>query len=151
MSLIVRMGEQTFSTAEVMKAFDLGRNTLRLYEEIGLLSAMPRSDSGYRKFNTQNLEEIRFILNAKKAGFTLGEIKELLNIARFQKKMTCGIVSSRVSKKIDQVKTQIEQLTTKQNFLSDFLRICQTNKSESKCDVVSVGFSRAACCEPVSN
>ncbi len=92
--------KQKYSTADLMKTFDLGRNALRLYEEMGLLTGMGRTDSGYREFTTQHMEDLKFILEAKKVGFTLNEIKDLLEVVRSQNKMTCGTVRLKFLKKL---------------------------------------------------
>lgn len=136
----------SYSTADVMKSFDLGRNTLRLYEEMGLLVDLSRTDSGYREFKFHHLEDLKFILEAKKVGFTLNEIKELLEVVRVQKKMTCGTVSSEISTKIDEIEEQMRTIQAKKHFLADFLKTCSSKNKESECDVMSVGFSKSACC-----
>ena len=139
--------EKIYSTADVMKTFNLGRNTLRLYEEIGLLIGMTRTDSGYREFKTRHLEDLKFILEAKKAGFTLNEIKDLIEVARSQKKMTCGTVSQEISEKIHEIESQLHMLNAKKIFLSDFLNICSSKNKDSNCDVMRVGFAKNACCD----
>ena len=136
-----------YSTAEVMKTFDLGRNTLRLYEEMELLTGMARTESGYREFSARHLEDLKFILEAKKVGFTLNEIKDLLNVIRVQKKMTCGSVSSEISEKVDEIDEQLKTLTAKKLFLADFLKTCGSKSKESECDVMAAGFSKSACCD----
>lgn len=129
-----------------MKTFDLGRNALRLYEEMGLLTGMGRTDSGYREFTTQHMEDLKFILEAKKVGFTLNEIKDLLEVVRSQNKMTCGTVSSEISEKVDEIEEQLKIMTAKKSFLIDFLKTCGSKSSDSSCEVMSVGFTKTACC-----
>lgn len=106
-----------YSTSEVMKATGAGRNTLRLYEEMGLLVGMARTDSGYRKFDDQHLRDLNFIQDAKSAGFTLAEIKHLLDIFRSENQVTCGTVSNEVAGKLDEIDEQIKILESKKRFL----------------------------------
>ncbi len=138
--------DRTYSTADVMKTFELGRNTLRLYEEMGLLAGMSRTESGYREFKTRHLEDLKFILEAKKVGFTLNEIKDLLEVIRTEKKMTCGSVSSEIFVKIREIDEQVKILHAKKLFLNDFMQTCGSKKKDSKCDVVAAGFTKSACC-----
>lgn len=138
--------DKTYSTASLMKAFDLGRNTLRLYEEMGLLIDMVRTDSGYRKYTEKHLEDLRFILKAKDAGFTLSEIKNLLHVVRSQAKMTCGTVSQEISGKVEEIEDQMKMLELKKLFLNDFLKTCKSQSKESECNIIAVGFSKSACC-----
>ncbi|RMD87435.1 MAG: MerR family transcriptional regulator, partial [Candidatus Dadabacteria bacterium] len=52
--------------------------TVRYYEQRGLIPKPPRSAAGYRVYSEPYVERIRFIKRAQELGFTLKEIKELL-------------------------------------------------------------------------
>ncbi|MGE0526275.1 MAG: MerR family transcriptional regulator [Bdellovibrionales bacterium] len=142
-----QLRQKTYTTADVMKAFNLGRNTLRLYEEVGLLTGMTRTESGYRKYSARQFEDLRFILEAKKVGFTLNEIRDLLEVARSPEKMTCGAVAPEIAGKLDEIDVQLEVLHAKKIFLSAFLVTCSSKSKETKCDIMSAGFSKGACCD----
>lgn len=140
------MQEASLSTSDLMKMFDIGRNTLRLYEEVGILQNIQRTESGYREYSKTHAERLQFTLRAKNAGFTLNEIKDLLEMLDAQKNLTCGTVSKEISNKMSEVENQINSLTLKKAFLGNFLEACQANGNDKTCDVVSVGFSQKACC-----
>ena len=89
---------------------------------MGLLSKLTRTDSGYRRFTGKNIEDIRFILQAKSSGFTLNEIKDFLNVARTEKSLNCQEVTTQLSKKINAIDAEISTLHQKKNFLSEFLK-----------------------------
>lgn len=55
-----------------------GVETIRFYEREGLLEKPPHRESGYRQYPKEIISRLRFIKRAKKLGFTLKEIKELL-------------------------------------------------------------------------
>lgn len=139
--------EKIYSTSDLMTIFNIGRNTLRLYEERGLLTGMSRTESGYREFSTSHVEELKFILEAKNVGFTLNEIKDLLEIIREKKKMTCGAISKEIIGKVSEIDEQLKKLESKKIFLSDFLKTCGSKEKQSECNVISVGFSKNACCD----
>ena len=67
-------------TKDIIELTGLDRETLRFYEKKGIISVPKRTTSGYRKYNEEVIERINFTLMAKEAGFTLSEIKELLNL-----------------------------------------------------------------------
>ena len=67
---------------DIAKLSDISPATIRYYEEIGLLTAPPRSDSGYRHYPEATIEELRFIKKGQGLGFTLEEIREILKISR---------------------------------------------------------------------
>ncbi len=54
--------------------------TLRFYHRIGLLPEPPRTASGYRQYSPDAVRRVRFIRRAKKLGFKLAEIAELLEL-----------------------------------------------------------------------
>ncbi len=56
--------------------------TIRYYEELGLLTAPPRSESGYRHYCDSMVREILFIKKGQALGFSLHEIGEILKIGR---------------------------------------------------------------------
>src|SRR3546814_7498165 len=66
---------------EIMSIGELGRrvstkvNTIRFYEEIGLLPAAERSASGRRRFTQLHLQRLRFVRNARSLGFSTNEIR----------------------------------------------------------------------------
>ena len=135
-----------YSTNDLMKLFEIGRNTLRLYEEMGLLTNLKRTQAGYRQYTQQHLEELKFIIDAKNVGFSLKEIKNLLNIVRSEKKVTCGTVSSELSEKISEIDKQILLMISKKSFLNDFLKTCGSKSENTTCDVTKAGFNKTACC-----
>ena len=51
--------------------------TLRFYETKGLLATPRRSEAGYRLFTQNDVDRVRFILRARRMGFTLKELAEL--------------------------------------------------------------------------
>ncbi|MBI2497836.1 MAG: heavy metal-responsive transcriptional regulator [Opitutae bacterium] len=66
---------------ELAKKAGVNAQTIRYYEREGLLPEAHRwPDSGYRDYDKDALAQLRFIRSAKDLGFTLREIKELLEM-----------------------------------------------------------------------
>ena len=140
------MDLKPLSTAQVMKKYQITRNALRLYEEMGLLSKVNRTDSGYRRFTERDIEDISFIRKAKNSGFTLNEIRDFLKVARSEKTLNCKEVSTELSKKVKEIESEISTLHEKKKFLSEFLKTCGNKSSDSECKIVQAGFEEKACC-----
>jgi MerR family copper efflux transcriptional regulator len=67
---------------EIARRTGVTAATIRYYESIGLLNAPARSDSGYRLYSTQTLEELAFIRKGQALGFSLDELAEILTLSR---------------------------------------------------------------------
>jgi DNA-binding transcriptional MerR regulator len=69
-----------------MRSGELARNagvnlqTIRFYERQGLLPKPARTASGYRTFQQNDLERVLFIRRNQELGFTLAEIKQLIDL-----------------------------------------------------------------------
>lgn len=57
----------------------MGVETVRFYQRRGLLETPTRND-GIRRYGSHDLRRLRFIREAQAAGFTLEQIKELLDL-----------------------------------------------------------------------
>src|SRR3990170_2483713 len=57
----------------------VGVETIRFYQRKGLLD-QPTRDGGIRRYGTDDVRRLQFIRQAQAAGFTLAEIKELLDL-----------------------------------------------------------------------
>ncbi|WP_439889165.1 heavy metal-responsive transcriptional regulator [Pseudomonas sp. MBLB4123] len=55
-------------------------DTLRYYEDAGLLQPDGKSDAGYRLYSPAATQRLRFIKHAQACGFSLAEIRELLSL-----------------------------------------------------------------------
>jgi DNA-binding transcriptional MerR regulator len=65
---------------ELARLSGLNIQTLRFYEREGLMLEPPRSMSGYRFFEKHDLERVQFIRTCQGLGFTLRDIKQLIDL-----------------------------------------------------------------------
>lgn len=69
-------------TGELADKAGVNLQTIRFYERQGLLLKPPRTASGYRTYQQSDLERIVFIKRNQELGFTLAEIKQLIDLHR---------------------------------------------------------------------
>ena len=62
--------------------------TLRYYEKIGLIPAVPRNTSGLRVYNQDYVEWVKLIGELKSVGMSLEAIQEYMDLARRGKRTT---------------------------------------------------------------
>lgn len=62
-------------TSEIAKAVRVHPNTVRLYEEWGLLQPVPRGENGYRLYTEKHLEQMRLARIALRCEFVEGDIR----------------------------------------------------------------------------
>ncbi len=89
---------------------EIGIETVRFYERLGLIAEPPRTDSNYRLYPEQEVARLRFIKRAKGLGFTLNEIKELLSLSR-DPHATRADMRQRTLAKIDDIHRKIHDLS----------------------------------------
>jgi len=138
--------QHTLKTSGIMKRTGVGRNTLRFYEERGLIKPAKRTSAGYRLYGHETLLDLQFIKQAKFAGLPLDDIKELLTLARGDD-ATCGAVSTKVESKIADIDALIEKLRSRKAFLAEFLGSCRSNGAAKRCDIRGKGLQPSACCK----
>ncbi|MEI4270969.1 MerR family transcriptional regulator [Klenkia sp. LSe6-5] len=63
---------------EVAERIGLSLRTIRYYEEVGLAVPSARSEGGFRLYTEDDVERLRVIMQMKPLGFSLEEMRELL-------------------------------------------------------------------------
>ena len=101
---------QLLTVSQLARAADVGADTVRYYERIGMIGEAERSGAGYRKFDEQATERVRFIKNAQGLGFTLDEIKQLLELASDERSKDCSAISAFARQKVADLEEQIRKM-----------------------------------------
>lgn len=70
---------QALTIGKLAAAGGVGVETVRFYQRKGLLQ-QPTREGGFRHYGSEDVRRLRFIRQAQTAGFTLEEIKELLEL-----------------------------------------------------------------------
>ena len=102
---------------EVSKRSGIGIEALRFYEKSGLLDRPGRTYSGYRLYDEGVLERLAFVKKAQVLGFSLDEIKELINHKR-NGESPCAEVREVVRIRLDELNDRIAQMIQYRDELS---------------------------------
>ena len=85
---------------EAAKASGVSAKMIRHYEEVGLIPAAARSDSGYRLYSEADVHTLRFVRHARDLGFSIPVIGELVGLWQNRRR------SSRVVRAVAQAHIQ---------------------------------------------
>lgn len=106
----------------------VGLETVRFYEQKGLLPAPRRSPVGYRQYTAEDLKRLLFIQKAKTLGFSLAEIGDLLSL-RLDPGRSCRDVREFARKKIGEIGGRIAGLRKMRAVLEKLEKACRTRSS----------------------
>lgn len=104
-------------------AGEISPDALRYYESEGLLAPAARSASGYRLYGEEALRRVRFIQHAQACGFTLAEIRELLQL-RQTDSACCNNVRQRAIEKRLQLAAKIRSMQSMSAALDRLIAEC---------------------------
>ena len=114
----------------------VGTATVRYYERRGLLGSPPRTHSGYRRYDQQAAERLRFIKHAQELGFSLDEIRELLDL-RVDHPSSCARVEATAREKVTLIQQRIRELERMRQTLERLVRSCQNRQRTNECPVLA--------------
>ncbi len=122
--------------SQLAKKSGVNPETIRYYERLGLLPKALRSESGYRLFSEEDVKRIKFIKRAKELGFTLKEIKELLEL-RFETNGECSKVRQIAEEKLKDVEEKIKDLENIKRVLQELIKQCPSKGSILNCPIIT--------------
>lgn len=120
---------------QVAERAGVGVETIRFYERRGLLEEPARKQSGYRQYTDDVVDRLRFIRRAKNLGFTLAEIKELLEL-RVAPGTTCAAVKSCAETKIGDIEERIRSLQRMKEALESLTAACSGKGPSGECPIL---------------
>lgn len=120
---------------EFARMFGVGVETIRFYQRQGLLNIPEHKKdlSGFRSYGDQDIKRLKFILAAKKAGFTLNEIKLLLGCdAKNDREYIRQLSQERISM-LDKKMTELKEA---RDFLYQLVNECKMTTSQ-ECPILN--------------
>lgn len=73
-------GEGSWTISDLSTEFGVTPRTIRYYEELGLLSPERAGEGGQRLYGRRDKARLKLILRGRRFGFSLKDIKELLDL-----------------------------------------------------------------------
>ena len=134
------------TASQVIKRGELARRsgcnleTIRYYENIGLLQPPERTASGHRLYAPGDQARLGFILRGRDLGFSIEELKSLLSLVDSHH-YSCGEVRDLTNNHLVSVRAKIADLTRLERTLADVSARCEGG-DVPECAIIDTLFGR---------
>jgi MerR family transcriptional regulator, mercuric resistance operon regulatory protein len=121
---------------QMIQATGLSADTLRYYETLGVLIPKGRLESGYRIYDEECVKRAYFIRNCQTAGFTLSEIKRLIEFDQKPDQHSREDVHRFVMEKLDYIKERLASLMHAKELLEALAKECSQKHPSEPCPIL---------------
>lgn len=121
---------------QLMKRTGVPVDTIRYYESHGILPPASRRESGYRDYDEQDVARIRFVRRAKHLGFSLREIRELLDLSG-RPDGDMAAVRAAAAEKLAEVDIRIAELRRVRDGLHRLVEACPGHGDREGCPILA--------------
>ncbi len=121
----------------VGKRVGLSVDAIRFYERKALLPLPPRTQGGFRQYSENDVDTLSFIGRVQNLGFTLREVRDLLNLRR-SRLQPCAPVRRRLEEKLADIEQKVSDLQKLEHELRLALRRCnkEMRKRSAHCPIL---------------
>lgn len=116
---------------------NISPDALRYYEREGLITPTDKTEGGYRLYGDDVVRRVRFIQHAQACGFSLAEIRELLQLRQMDN-ASCSDVRQRAIKKRLQIAAKIRTMQAMAETLDRMIAECvDEEKNLDACPILA--------------
>ena len=126
--------QDSFGIGRLAAAAEAKVQTIRYYEQIGLLRHPDRTEGNQRRYGTADVERLRFIRHARELGFPLEAIRDLLSLADDPDR-PCDAADAIAGAQLAEVRRRIRSLQALETELQRMVRQCEGGRI-SDCRVI---------------
>lgn len=123
----------TLTIGRLANAADVGVETIRYYQERGLLP-VPFAQGAYRRYSTDLVGRIRFIKRGQELGLALAEIGELLRLEDGADRPSIRRIANT---RLVQINHKIADLERMRDVLSHLVNQCEHTKKHLPCPIIA--------------
>lgn len=132
-----------YTIGHVARAASCKVQTIRYYEQIGLLPVAPRSEGNRRLYAQADIDRLMFIRHARELGFSLDAIRDLLSLSD-DPNQPCVAADAIARRQLDEVERRIARLGSLKTELMRMIDQCRGGRI-SDCRVIEVLSNHAHC------
>lgn len=113
-----------YTVNELAKRSNAAAHVVRYYLRIGLIEPTAQQENGYRLFAPAQATRLRFIRLAKQLGFTLNEIRQILEHSE-RHESPCQEVRKIIQRRIEENRVKIDEMMKLQTRMESALSLWQ--------------------------
>jgi MerR family transcriptional regulator, mercuric resistance operon regulatory protein len=121
------MAQHGIPIGELSRHTGCNIETIRYYERIGLLPPPPRNGR-YRSFSAGDVARLVFVRRARELGFTLDEVRALLQLSATDGESACAEVREISAAHLADVRARIADLRAMERVLAAAIRQCDAGQ-----------------------
>lgn len=120
---------------QLAKRAGVAVDTVRYYESHGILPTAMRQASGYRSYDDDDVARLLFVRRAKALGFTLREIRELLELSG-RRHEDMSVVRDAAALKLADVESKLSELERIRDGLRTLIDACPGHGALAQCPIL---------------
>lgn len=121
---------EKLTISKIAEMAGVGVETVRFYQRKDLLRE-PKAVGAFRIYEPEDAQKIIFIKRAQDLGFTLSEVKELLEL-NTKSRVTCSTVKNKTEIKIKEIEKKVEDLLRMKKSLHQLACACDGDQDKIK-------------------
>lgn len=129
------VSDEQFTIGALAAAAGVSVETVRFYERQKLLERPSKPRQGYRRYPAETLKRVEFIRRAKAVGFTLDEIRELLEL-RARPGAPCRTVREHALAKRVAIDAKIHELERLSDAVQELVDVCTGAVAVEHCSIL---------------
>ena len=116
---------EKLTIGKLAQASAVGIETIRFYERKELIK-QPKKQGAFRYYPPELIDRIKFIKRSQELGFTLKEVKELLEL-KIKNQSKCSDVLEKTNNKIIEINEKIKDLKKMKKSLDGLAKCCMSD------------------------
>ncbi|MBL4882841.1 MAG: MerR family transcriptional regulator [Oleispira sp.] len=138
----------SLTVSQLAKQLSISADTVRHYVRSGLINPERDPNNGYKRFHSEDIKRLRFILQAKSLGFSLADIKTIIDQASYGES-PCPQVRVIMEARLKETAAKIAAMQATYQQMQDAMLRWQTQPDctptgEHICHLIE-GFSNQVC------
>lgn len=139
-----RSNPDRMSAGELSRLAGVNVETVRYYEQIGLLPKPPKTASGRRVFGPDHLSRLCFIKHARDLDFGLKDIRELLALRSGDR--GCDDARAIAAKHLAGLRKKLSELTNMERIVASAVDRCSGDAGCAVIEIIETGHRLSNCC-----